>query len=87
MGFWKPFDAQAHGGMMDDWLKRYRVRSTIILAIASVMMWRSAEFSMWFAVGNERDGAGIAMILAAIQAPAAFFAGWAFKIYSETKIP
>ena len=72
---------------MDTWLKRYRVRSTLILGIAMWMLIDAARWGMWFAVGNPRNGMEIAAILAAIQAPAALFAGWAFKIYQENKLP
>lgn len=51
------------------------------------MLIDAARWGMWFAVGNPRNGMEIAAILAAIQAPAALFAGWAFKIYQENKLP
>lgn len=70
---------------VDLWLKRYRIRSTIVLSIAIWMLIDAAQWGMWFAVGNQRDGVQIAAILAAIQAPATVFAGWAFKIFQETK--
>lgn len=74
-------------GGFDQWLKRYRVRSTLILSVAMWMLIDAARWGMWFAVGNPRSGVEVAAILAAIQTPATVFAGWAFKIYSETKIP
>ena len=64
-------------------LKEYRIISRVILVVAIAMLWRSAEWSMWFAVGNGRNGMEMAAIMAAIQAPAALFAGWAFKIYTD----
>lgn len=67
----------------DGWLKRYRIISRIILLSSMIMLWRSAEWSMWFAVGNGRNGMEMAAIMAAIQAPSTFFAGWAFKVYTE----
>ena len=70
----------------DQWMKRYRIRSTIILTIAMWMLIDAARWGMWFAVGNPRNGLEIAAILTAIQAPATFFAGWAFKIYTEGKM-
>lgn len=51
------------------------------------MLIDAARWGMWFAVSNPRNGMEIAAILAAIQAPAALFAGWAFKIYQENKLP
>lgn len=71
--------------VMDSWLNRYRVRSTIILSIAMWMLIDAARWGMWFAVDNSRAGLEIAAILTAIQAPATFFAGWAFKIFQENK--
>ena len=73
--------------MMAEWMKRYRVRSTLILVLSMWMMYTAARWGMWFAEGNGRNGMEIAAILAAVQAPATFLAGWAFKIYSENKIP
>ena len=70
---------------MDSWLNKYRVRSTIILSIAMWMLIDAARWGMNFAVVSTRDGMQIAAILAAIQAPATFFAGWAFKIFQENK--
>ena len=70
---------------MDSWLNKYRVRSTLILSLAMWMLYDAARWGMWFAVGNTRDGLEVAAILAAIQAPATFFAGWAFKIFQGNK--
>lgn len=69
----------------DQWLKRYRVRSTLVLSIAIWMLIDAARWGMWFAVGNERSGVEIAAILVAIQAPATAFATWAFKIFQDSR--
>lgn len=70
---------------MDQWLNRYRIRSTLILSLAMWMLYSAAQWGMWFAVGNARNGLEIAAILAAVQAPATLLAGWAFKIFQENK--
>ena len=70
---------------MHEWLNKYRIRSTLITGIATWMLIEAARWSMWFATGNDRNGLEIAAIVAAIQAPATFYAGWAFKIMQETK--
>ncbi|MFA7290892.1 MAG: hypothetical protein WC023_01465 [Rhodocyclaceae bacterium] len=70
---------------MELWLNRYRIRSTLILSIAIWMVYSAAQWGMWFAVGNTRSGLEIAAILTAVQAPATFLAGWAFKIFQENK--
>ena len=70
---------------MDTWLRRYRIRSTLIVGIATWMMIRVAEWSMRFAATSTRSGVEIAAILAAVQVPATFYAGYAFKIFQTTK--
>ena len=70
---------------MDMWLRRYRIRSTLIVGIATWMMIRVAEWSMLFAATSTRSGVEIAAILAAVQVPATLYAGYAFKIFQTTK--
>ena len=70
---------------MHEWLNKYRVRSTLITGIATWMLFEAARWGMWFATGNDRNGLEIAAIVAAIQAPATFYAGWAIKNMQETK--
>ena len=70
---------------MDTWLRRNRIRSTLIVGIATWMMIRVAEWSMLFAATSTRNGVEIAAILAAVQVPATLYAGYAFKIFQTTK--
>lgn len=69
----------------DQWLNRYRVRSTIVLSVAIWMLIDAAKWGMWFAAGNPRDGVEIAAIITAVTGPATLLAGWAFKIFQENK--
>lgn len=72
---------------MDDWMRRYRVRSTVMmLAGIAMLIWVTA-WGMSFADTSPRSGAEIALITAAIQVPATYYAAFAFRIYSETKLP
>ena len=68
---------------VDDLLNRYRVVRITTLIVAIWMTWEVSRWSMWFATGNERNGVEIAAILAAVQAPVTFFAGFVFKAYVE----
>ena len=70
---------------MDTWLRRYRIRSTLIVGIATWMMIRVAEWSMLFVATSTRSGVEIADILAAVQVPATLYAGYAFTIFQSTK--
>ena len=70
---------------MDTWLRRDRIRSTLIVGIATWMMIRVAEWSMLIVATSTRSGVEIAAILAAVQVPATFYAGYAFKIFQTTK--
>lgn len=72
---------------LDQWMKRYRVRSTILLATGIWMMIDAYKWGTNFASSSTRSGVEIAAIIAAVQGIATFYAGWAFKIYSESKIP
>ena len=62
----------------DQWLKKYRIFSRIMVIVGVVMIWRLQEWGMAFAISSARTGVEIAAILAAVQVPATFYAGWAF---------
>ena len=70
---------------MDDWLRKYRIRSTTVLTISLAMLWRVSEWGMAFASIDDRNGMEIAAILAAVQVPATCLVGYAFKIFQTTK--
>lgn len=74
--------------MMDDidkLLARLRLRSTIMLVVATVMLWRVSEWGMTFAMTCAKSGPDIAIIVGAIQLPATLLAGYVFKRYQEGK--
>ena len=58
-----------------------------MLIVSGVMLWRVSEWGMSFAASCLKTGVEIAAIIAAVQVPATFYAGWAFKIYAENKLP
>lgn len=66
-------------------LNKYRAVRIAVLTTAIWMTWVASEWSMWFAVGNDRNGMEIAAILAAVQAPITLFAGIVFKAYIESR--
>ena len=70
---------------IDKWLSRFRVRSTAMLIVSGVMLWRVSEWGMGFADSCLRTGVEIAAIIAAVQVPATFYAGWVFKMYQYGK--
>lgn len=70
---------------IDRVLSRLRLRSTIMLVVATVMLWRVSEWGMSFAMTCAKSGVDVAAITAAVQLPATFFAGWIFKLYQEGK--
>ena len=70
---------------IDQILQRIRFRSTVMLIVAVDMLWRVSEWGMDFASICNKTGADIAMITAAVQVPATFFAGFVFKLYQEGK--
>ena len=67
------------------WLNKYRVRSTAVMAVAVYMLVEIQRWGMAFSANSTLPGTDVALILAAGQVPATFFAGWAFKIFQETK--
>ena len=70
---------------IDKWLSRFRVRSTAMLIVSGVMLWRVSEWGMGFAASCLKTGVEIAAIIAAVQVPATFYAGWVFKMYQDGK--
>lgn len=67
------------------WLNKYRVRSSIVLSVAIYMLVDIQRWGMSFASSSTLSGVETAAVLAAAQVPATFFAGWAFKVFQETK--
>ena len=67
------------------WLNRHRVRSTTVVSISLYMLWDMQTWGKLFASTSQFSGMETAAILAAVQAPAALLAGWAFKIFQENK--
>ena len=67
------------------WLNKYRVRSSLVLGIAIYMLVDIQRWGMSFASSSTLSGVETAAVLAAAQVPATFFAGWAFKVFQETK--
>lgn len=70
---------------LDVALNKYRAVRLAVLAMAIYLTWVVSEWSMWFAVGNTRNGVEIAAILAAVQAPVTLFAGTVFRAYTESR--
>lgn len=70
---------------IDMLLNKYRAIRLSVLAMAIYLTWAVSEWSMWFAVGNTRNGVEIAAILAAVQAPVTLFAGTVFRAYIESR--
>ena len=70
---------------IDQWLSRLRIRSTIMLVVSSMMLWRVSEWGMTFAASCVKTGVEVAAIIAAVQVPATFYAGWVFKMYQDGK--
>ena len=56
-----------------------------MVIVGVVMIWRLQEWGMVFAISSARTGVEIAAILAAVQVPATFYAGWVFKMYQDGK--
>ena len=67
------------------WLNKYRIRSTVVVGISLYMLWDMQVWGKSFAATSHFTGMETAAILAAVQAPAALLAGWAFKIFQENK--
>ena len=70
---------------LDAFLRKYRIRSTTVLTLSLIMLWRVSEWGMMFARTSNLNGMEIAAILAAAQAPASLLVGWAFKVFQENK--
>ncbi len=70
---------------IDKIMQRLRLRSTAMLVVAVIMLWRVSEWGMMFAASCMKSGTDIAMITAAVQLPATAFAGYVFKMYQEGK--
>ena len=70
---------------LEEVLDRHHVRATIILVVASWMLYEAQKWGFMFAASSDKNGVEIAAILAAVQVPATFYAGWAFKIWAENK--
>lgn len=70
---------------IDLWLSRIRIRSTLMLIVSGLMLWRVSEWGMSFAGSCLKNGAEVAAIIAAVGVPATFYAGWVFKMYQEGK--
>lgn len=70
---------------LDAFLRKYRIRSTTVLSLSLIMLWRVSEWGMMFARTSNLNGMEIAAILAAVQVPATCLAGYAFKIFQTTK--
>ena len=56
-----------------------------MLVVSSVMLWKVSEWGMGFASSCVKTGAELAAIIAAVQVPATFYAGWVFKMYQDGK--
>lgn len=70
---------------LDKTLQRLRLRSTSMLIIAVVMLWRVSEWGMSFSSISDKSGVDIAAIIAAVQIPATLYAGFVFKLYQDGK--
>jgi len=71
---------------LETWLKKYRIFSRLTVIYAMYLLYQVSAWGMTFAALSLKSGVEIAAILAAVQVPATYFAGWAFKIHSENKV-
>ena len=70
---------------MDELLNKYRVRSTVITAVATWMMIWVTQWSMEYAATSVRSGLEVTAILAAVQGTVTLYAGCAFKLLQGNK--
>ena len=70
---------------MDELLNKYRVRSTVITAVATWMMIWVTQWSMEYAASSSRSGLEVTAILAAVQGTVTLYAGYAFKLLQSNK--
>ena len=69
---------------VEQWIDRnHSTMAWIILMTALAMLLRVTEWSLAFAASSVRTGVEIASITAAVQVPATYYAGWAFKTFAE----
>ena len=67
----------------EPWLNRNHVVSRLVLLGAMVQLIWVTLWSMNYAYFITNGGAGVAAVIAAVQAPVALFAGWVFKAYLD----
>ena len=69
---------------VEQWIDRnHSTMAWMILITAILMLLRVTEWGMAFATSSVKTGVEIAAITAAVQVPATYFAGWAFKTFAE----
>jgi hypothetical protein len=72
---------------VDQWLKKYRVRSTLILSISIGQMLWVTWWSTKFAATSSLSGTEMAVVIAAVQVPVTLLFNSVYKTYQENKIP
>lgn len=71
----------------DEWLEKYRVRSSSIMAISIAQMIWVTWWSTKFAETSHLPGLEIGGVIAAVQVPATMLFNSVYKTYQESKIP
>ncbi len=70
-------------GGIEAWMNRNHVRSTSVLMTSVGMLMWVTWWSMKYANSNGGTGADVALVIAAVQVPASFYAKWAFETFKD----
>ena len=70
-------------GGIEAWMNRNHVRSTTVLWSSVAMLIWVTWWSMRYANSSYDSGADVALVIAAVQVPASFYAKWAFETFKD----
>lgn len=68
---------------LEAWLNRNHIKSTSVLLTSVAMLIWVTWWSMKYANSSVQSGADVALVIAAVQVPASFYAKWAFETYKD----
>lgn len=68
-----------------DWLDNRGVIRRIVLGTAIWMTWEVTHWAMAFAEHSQRAGGDLAVVIAAVSAPATALGGYVFKAYLDSR--
>lgn len=72
---------------VDLWLKRYRIRSTLILMISICQMLWVTWWSMKFAGSSSLSGTEVAMVITAVQVPVTLLFNSVYSTFIKSSPP